>query len=94
MYVNSIHKAEHGSTTGVYCFDDHLRQLLFNKIFDLLKSSGKVSLGVRHLFMPLKKEPGRSGYGIWVLCVCGVGKHLAATGKEGLRGNGGPEAAL
>ena len=50
IYVDSIHKAKHGSDTGIYDSEGHLRLLLFDEMFDKMDSSGTGSLGVADLF--------------------------------------------
>ncbi|KAL8686013.1 MAG: hypothetical protein Q9218_007406 [Villophora microphyllina] len=57
IYTSYIHKAKHGSDTGIYDSDGHLRLALFNEMFDKMDSSSaehegqrEGSLGVGDLF--------------------------------------------
>ena len=56
IYVNSMHKAKHGSDTGIYDSDGHLRPALFNELFDKFDKSGTGSLDVDELWMLLSKN--------------------------------------
>lgn len=56
IYVDSIHKAKHGSDTGVYDSDGHFRSEVFDDMFAKLDESGTGSLGVRELALLLKKD--------------------------------------
>ncbi|KAL9067461.1 MAG: hypothetical protein Q9161_006893 [Pseudevernia consocians] len=56
IYIDSIHKAKHGSDTGIYDSDGNVREPLFYEIFDKLDSSAKGSLGVGDLLTLLKKD--------------------------------------
>ena len=56
IYVDSIHKAKHGSDTGIYDSDGHLRHALYEELFDKFDGSGTGSLGVSELFWLLKKD--------------------------------------
>ena len=50
IYVDSIHKAKHGSDTGIYDSDGHLRLALFDETFDKLDNTGTGSLSIADLF--------------------------------------------
>ncbi|KAL8642372.1 MAG: hypothetical protein Q9228_000925 [Teloschistes exilis] len=57
IYTNHIHKAKHGSDTGIYDSDGHLRLALFDEMFDKMDSAStdgasdrEPSLGVGDLF--------------------------------------------
>ena len=56
IYVDSIHKAKHGSDTGIYDSDGHLRPHLYDELFDKFDESGTGSLSVSELFSLLKKD--------------------------------------
>ncbi|MCJ1476082.1 hypothetical protein MMC13_004747 [Lambiella insularis] len=56
IYVDSIHKAKHGSDTGIYSSDGDLRPYLYDEIFDKFDSSGTGSLGVSELFRLIGKN--------------------------------------
>jgi len=56
IHVDSIHKAKHGSDTGIYDSDGHLRLPLFEEMFEKLDSSGTGSLGVGDLFALFKRD--------------------------------------
>jgi hypothetical protein len=56
IYVNSIHKAKHGSDTGVYDSDGNFRADVFDDMFAKLDKSGTGSLGVTELGWLLKKD--------------------------------------
>ena len=56
IYIDSIHKAKHGSDTGIYDSDGNVREPLFYETFDKLDSSAKGSLGVGDLLTLLKKD--------------------------------------
>jgi len=56
IYVNSIHKAKHGSDTGIYDSDGHLRPALFEELFDKFDKSGTGSLDVNELWLLLSKD--------------------------------------
>lgn len=56
IYVDSIHKAKHGSDTGIYDSGGNLREPLFDEMFDKFDESGEGSLGVGDLFALLKKD--------------------------------------
>lgn len=56
IHVDSIHKAKHGSDTGIYDSDGHLRLPLFDEMFEKLDSSGTGSLGVGDLLALFKKD--------------------------------------
>ncbi|MCJ1393328.1 hypothetical protein MMC18_006200 [Xylographa bjoerkii] len=56
IYVDSIHKAKHGSDTGIYDSDGHLRPHLYDELFDKFDGSGKGSLSVSELFSLIKKD--------------------------------------
>ena len=56
IYVNSIHKAKHGSDTGIYDSNGGFRAPLFDEMFARFDSSGTGSLGVRELFDLIAKN--------------------------------------
>lgn len=56
IHIDSIHKAKHGSDTGIYDSEGHLRLQLFDEMFEKLDSSGTGSLGVADLFSLIKKD--------------------------------------
>ncbi|MCJ1254467.1 hypothetical protein MMC24_002282 [Lignoscripta atroalba] len=56
IYVDTIHKAKHGSDTGIYDSDGRLRPLLFDELFAKFDPSGTNSLGVSELFGLIKKD--------------------------------------
>jgi len=56
IYIDSIHKAKHGSDTGAYDSDGQLRLALFDEMFDKLDDTGTGSLGVRDLFQLISKN--------------------------------------
>ncbi|MCJ1377820.1 hypothetical protein MMC17_000916 [Xylographa soralifera] len=56
IYVDSIHKAKHGSDTGIYDSDGHLRPQLYDELFEKFDGSGTGSLSVSELFSLIKKD--------------------------------------
>ncbi len=57
IYVDSIHKAKHGSDTGLYDNDGGFRRDRFEELFARFDSTGKgESLGVADLFRLLSKD--------------------------------------
>lgn len=56
IYIDSIHKAKHGSDTGIYDSDGHLRAPLFDEMFAKFDGSGTGSLNVSELFALMKKN--------------------------------------
>ncbi|KAI4260680.1 MAG: hypothetical protein L6R42_003950, partial [Xanthoria sp. 1 TBL-2021] len=40
IYTDTIHKAKHGSDTGVYSSEGNLRLVLFDEVFDKMDSTG------------------------------------------------------
>ncbi|KAI9712895.1 MAG: hypothetical protein M1812_006764 [Candelaria pacifica] len=56
IYIPSIHKAKHGSDTGIYSSDGHFRPNLFEELFDKFDASGTGGLGVNELFALLSKD--------------------------------------
>lgn len=50
IYIDSIHKAKHGSDSGIFDSDGNLRWVLFDEMFAKMDSSGTGSLGVEDLF--------------------------------------------
>ncbi|KAI9793011.1 MAG: hypothetical protein M1835_007504 [Candelina submexicana] len=56
IYIPSIHKAKHGSDTGIYSSDGHFRPFLFEELFDKFDESGQGGLGVNELFALLSKD--------------------------------------
>ena len=56
IYVDSIHKAKHGSDTGIYDSDGYLRLALFDEMFDKLDTTDTGSLGVGELFGLISKN--------------------------------------
>ena len=56
IYTSSIHKAKHGSDTGVYDSDGHVRLLLFDELFARFDRSGTGSLGSRELWDLVRKD--------------------------------------
>ncbi|MCJ1250891.1 hypothetical protein MMC30_008119 [Trapelia coarctata] len=56
IYINSMHKAKHGSDTGIYDSDGHLRPALFDELFAKFDKSGKGSLDVDELWMLLSNN--------------------------------------
>lgn len=56
IYISSIHKAKHGSDTGIYDSDGYLRPYLFDQMFAKIDGSGTGSLGVSELFALIGKN--------------------------------------
>lgn len=56
IYLNSIHKAKHGSDSGIYDSNGGLRDHMFDEMFANFDSSGTGSLGVTELFGLLGKN--------------------------------------
>ncbi|KAI0377061.1 Caleosin-domain-containing protein [Hypomontagnella monticulosa] len=56
MYVNDIHKAKHGSDSGVYDLDGNFSEERFNRMFDRFDRSGTGGLDVGDLAELLKKD--------------------------------------
>lgn len=56
IQIDSIHKAKHGSDTGIYNSEGRLRLQLFDEMFEKLDSSGTGSLGVADLFSLIKRN--------------------------------------
>lgn len=56
IYVDSIHKAKHGSDTGIYDSEGQFRADAFELLFAKLDSTGTESLGVTELGWLLKKD--------------------------------------
>ncbi len=56
IYVDSIHKAKHGSDSGIYDCDGGLRNSQFDEMFDRFDGSNTGSLGVRDLFNLVAKN--------------------------------------
>ncbi len=56
IYIDSIHKAKHGSDTGAYDSDGNVRLALFNEIFDQLDDTGTGSLGVKDLLRLISRN--------------------------------------
>lgn len=56
IYVKSIHKAKHGSDTGIYDSDGAFRLSMFKRLFARFDSSGTGSLGAGDLFRLLSKN--------------------------------------
>lgn len=56
IFVKDIHKAKHGSDTGIYDSDGCFRPRLFDELFAKFDASGTQSLGVSELFWLLKKN--------------------------------------
>lgn len=56
IYVDSIHKAKHGSDTGVYDSNGGFRPQIFEDLFAQLDREGVGGLGVEDLIWLLKKD--------------------------------------
>jgi peroxygenase len=56
IHVDSIHKAKHGSDTGIYDSDGHLRPALFDELFDKFDKSGTGGLDYNELISLLSKD--------------------------------------
>lgn len=56
IYVKSIHKAKHGSDTGIYDSNGGFRVSFFDEMFARFDSSGTGSLGVKELFDLIAKN--------------------------------------
>ncbi|KAI1777066.1 Caleosin-domain-containing protein [Hypoxylon cercidicola] len=56
IYVNDIHKAKHGSDSGVYDFDGNLNTERFDHMFDRFDTSGTGGLSVSDLIELLRKD--------------------------------------
>jgi len=56
IYVSSIHKAKHGSDTGIYDSDGLVRPALFDELFDKFDTAGSGSLGADDLWRLIAKD--------------------------------------
>jgi len=56
IYVKDIHKAKHGSDTGIYDFDGHFNPQRFDQLFERFDSSGVGGLSARNLIELWKKD--------------------------------------
>ncbi|KAH7116539.1 Caleosin [Dactylonectria estremocensis] len=56
IYVKDIHKAKHGSDTGVYDFDGHFNPQRFDQLFERFDSSGAGGLSASNLIELWKKD--------------------------------------
>ncbi len=69
IYIDNIHKAKHGSDTGVYDSGGTLREPLFHEVFEKLDSSGKGSLGISDILTLLKKDRVAADPAGWTFAV-------------------------
>ncbi|KAH7166541.1 Caleosin related protein-domain-containing protein [Dactylonectria macrodidyma] len=56
IYVKDIHKAKHGSDTGIYDFDGHFNSQRFDQLFERFDSSGAGGLSASNLIELWKKD--------------------------------------
>ncbi|KAI4249434.1 MAG: hypothetical protein L6R42_008990 [Xanthoria sp. 1 TBL-2021] len=65
IYTDTIHKAKHGSDTGVYSSEGNLRLVLFDEVFDKMDSSGTKNVSEANKNSPLgtKGQEGSLGVG-------------------------------
>ncbi|KAI4871057.1 Caleosin-domain-containing protein [Hypoxylon rubiginosum] len=56
IYVDDVHKAKHGSDSGVYDFDGNFSPERFDRVFDRFDTSGTGGLGVGDLRELLSKD--------------------------------------
>ncbi|XXG95950.1 hypothetical protein Hte_002226 [Hypoxylon texense] len=56
IYVNDVHKAKHGSDSGIYDFDGNFNPERFDQMFDRFDTSGTGGLSVGDLVELLRKD--------------------------------------